>query len=84
MTLSQKMKPDGNCNGIITSFSNLAKVKLQYMKNVFHVAHLHINMVFSTINIFKDAKVPKSRGALGTGFTYAPILLFELYVSNRR
>ena len=49
----------------------LHKSKLQYMKNIFHVAHLHIMLVLSTRNMFKDAKVIKSRGALGTGFTYA-------------
>ena len=26
-------------------------------------------------------KVPKSPGALGTGFTYAPVVLFELYLA---
>ena len=29
----------------------------------------------------KEVKVPKSRGALRTGFTYAPVLLFELYLA---
>ena len=38
-------------------------------------------MVLSTRNTFKDVHVPKSRGALGTGFTYAPVLLFELYLA---
>ena len=32
-------------------------------------------------NKFKEAKVPKKYGALGTGFTYAPVLLFELYLA---
>ena len=46
-------------------------------------------MVLSTKNMFEEVKVIKSRGALGTEFTYAPVLLFELYlainnVSNRR
>ena len=31
--------------------------------------------------MFKEVKVIKSRGALGTGFTYAPELLFELYLA---
>ena len=44
------------------------------MKNTFNVAHLRINKVLSTRNMFKEVKVPKSRGALGTGFTYAPVL----------
>ena len=44
------------------------------MKNTLHVEHFHINQVLSTRNMFKGAHVPKSRGALGTGFTYAPIL----------
>ena len=48
------------------------------MKNTFLVAHFHVNMVLLTRNMFKEAHVIKSRGALGTGFTYAPVLLFEL------
>ena len=64
-------------------------MKLQYIKKIFHVAHFHINMVLSKRNMFKEFDVIKSRGALGTGVTYAPVLLFELYlainnVSNRR
>ena len=51
------------------------------MKNTFHVAHFHINRVLSTRNMFKEVHVIKSRGALGTGFTYAPVLLFELYLA---
>ena len=43
------------------------------MKYTFHVAHFHINMVLLTRNMFKEVKVIKSRGALGTGFTYAPV-----------
>ena len=39
----------------------------------FNVAHFHINEVLSTRNMFKEVNVPKSRGALGTGFTYAPV-----------
>ena len=31
-------------------------------------------MVLSKRNMFKEVHVPKSRGALGTGFTYAPVL----------
>ena len=38
-------------------------------------------MVLLTRNMFKEAHVIKSRGALGTGFTYAPVLLFELYLA---
>ena len=49
------------------------------MKNTLNVAHFHMDKVFSTRNMFKEAHVIKSRGALGTGFTYAPVLLFELY-----
>ena len=51
------------------------------MKNTFHVAHFHFNMVLLTRNMFKEVHVIKSRGALGTGFTYAPVLLFELYLA---
>ena len=38
-------------------------------------------MVLSTTNMFKEVQFPQSRGALGTGFTYAPVLLFELYLA---
>ena len=38
-------------------------------------------MALSTRNIFKEVHVTKSRGALGTGFTYAPVLLFERYLA---
>ena len=31
--------------------------------------------------MFKEVHVMKSRGALGTGFTCAPVLLFELYLA---
>ena len=30
-------------------------------------------MVLMTRKMFKEVHVPKSRGALGTGFTYAPV-----------
>ena len=43
------------------------------MKNTFHVAHFDINMVLSTRNMFTEVRVPKSRGLIGTRFTYAPI-----------
>ena len=43
------------------------------MKNTFHVANFHVNEVLLTRNMFKEAHVIKSRGALGTGFTYAPV-----------
>ena len=38
-------------------------------------------MVLSTRIMFKEAHIPKSRGASGTGFTQAPISLFELYLA---
>ena len=66
----KNLKSDGNRNYIITWCSYSAKIKLQYMKNTFHVAHFHIKMVLSTRNMFKQVHVIKSRGALGTGFTY--------------
>ena len=69
----KKLTSDGNLNYIITWCSNSVKIKLQYIKNTLHVAHFHINMVLSTRNMFKEIHVIKSRGALGTGFTYAPI-----------
>ena len=77
----KKLTPDRNLSFIVIWCSYSAEIKLQYMKNTFHVAHFHINMVFLTRNMFKEIKVPKSRGALGTGFTYAPVLLFELYLA---
>ena len=46
-----------------------------------HIAHFHFNGVLLKRNMFKEVNVPKSRGALGTGFTYAPVLLFELYLA---
>ena len=51
------------------------------MKNTLHVADFHVNEVLFTRNMFKEAHVIKSRGALGTGFTYAPVLLSELYLA---
>ena len=51
------------------------------MKDIFHVTHFHIGMILSTRNMFKGVKVIRSRGALGTGFTCAPVLLFELYLA---
>ena len=45
------------------------------------MAHFHINTVSSKRNMLKEEHVSKSRGALGTGFTYAPVLLFELYLA---
>ena len=86
---SQKWPPakllhsDGNPISIITWFWYSAEIKLLYMKNTSHVAHFHINMSLSTRNMFKEVKVPKSRGALGTGFTYAPVLCFKPTVNRQ-
>ena len=44
--------------------------------------HLFISTGFYQRAIFKQVKVPKSRGALGMGFTYAPVLLLELYLAK--
>ena len=38
-------------------------------------------MVLFTTDMFKDVRRPKNHGALGTGFTYALVLLFELYLA---
>ena len=81
MTPTEKLTPDRNFVYIMTRCPYSAKMKLQYMKNIFHVANFHINLVFSMRNMFKEVNVIKSRGALGTGFTYAPVLLFELYLA---
>ena len=35
------------------------------------------------LNTFREAHVIKRRGALGTGFTYATVLLFELLPSEK-
>ena len=59
------------------------EMQLEHVKNIFHVAHFHINMVLSARNMFKEVKLIKSRGALRTGFTYAPVLLFELLPSGK-
>ena len=76
---SQKWPPakllhsDGKPISTIIWCSYSAKIKLQYIKNTFHVAHFHISMLFSTRNMFKEVQVIKIRGAVGTGFTYAPV-----------
>ena len=86
---SQKWPPaillhsDGNLISIITWCSYSAKIKLQYINNIFHVTHFRINMVLSTKNMFKEVNVIKSRGALGTGFTYAPVLCFKPAVNRQ-
>ena len=67
---AKQLHPDGNLISIITSCSYSAKIKLQYIKNTFNGAHFHINRVLLTRNFFKEVHVPKSRGVLGTGFTY--------------
>ena len=51
------------------------------MKNAFHVAQFYTKKVLLTINSYKQAEIIKSRGALGTGFATAPVLLFELYLA---
>ena len=51
------------------------------MNNTSHVANFHINMVLSTRNMFKEANVMQSCGALGTRNSDAPVLLFELYLA---
>ena len=71
---TEKLTPDKNLISIITSCSYSPEMRLRYMKNILHVAHFDTNMVLLTRNMFKEVKVPKSRGALGTGFTYVPIL----------
>ena len=75
------LQPDENLIFTVIWCSYWAEIKLQYMKNTLHVAHFHINIVLSTRNMFKEAHVIKSRGALGTGFPRAPVLLFELYLA---
>ena len=83
--LLKQLTPDGNLISMMTGCSYSPEMKLQYMKNICHVAHFHIMMVLSTKNMFKEGQVIKSRGSFGTGFTYAPVSLFELYpaIGNR-
>ena len=56
-------------------------MKLQYIKNTLHVAHVHMKFVLLTRNMFKQAHVPNKLGRFGTGFPIAPVLLFELYLA---
>ena len=49
-------------------------MKLQCKKNTFHVSHFYIDDVLLTTNSCKQVRVIKSRGALGTGLTTAPVL----------
>ena len=50
-------------------------------KEHFPCGTFHINISLSTKILLEEAHGIKSRGALGTGFTYAPVLLFELYLA---
>ena len=59
----------------------LSEIKFLYIENIFHAGNFHMNTIISTINMCKEVQVIKSRGALGTRFTYAPVLLFELYLA---
>ena len=77
----KKLESDGNFIYIITRCSYSAKMKLQYMKNTFQVAHFHIMMVSIIKNIIKQAHVPNKLGRYGTGVPLAPVLLFELYLA---
>ena len=53
----------------------LSKLEAKYQKQKY---------VFERIrNTSKEVKVPKSRGALGTGFTYAPVLCFKPSVNRQ-
>ena len=81
--LHKSFESDGNRNDIITWCSYSAKIKIQYGKITFHVAHFQINEVLSTRNMLKEDHVIKSRGALGTGFTYAPELCFKPAVNRQ-
>ena len=56
-------------------------MKLQYIKNIFHVTHFHNMMVSIIENISKQAHVINKLGRFGTGVTLAPVLLFELYLA---
>ena len=81
MTPTKNLQPDGNLIYIITRCSYSAKMKLQYMKNIFQVAHFHIMMVSIIKNILKQVHVPNKLGRFGTGVPLAPVLLFELYLA---
>ena len=71
MTPHKNLKSDGNHNDIITWYSYSDKINFQDLENTSHVAHFHIDKVLLSRNMLKQAHVIKSRGALGTGFTYA-------------
>ena len=79
----ENLESDGNRNCIVTWSSYSAKVKLRYMKNISHVANFNTNIVLSTGNMFKEAHVIKGRGALGRGFTYAPVLWWQWAVNRQ-
>ena len=44
--------------------------------------HFHINKVLWTRNVFKEIKVPKSRGALGTVFIHAPVIILRALLGD--
>ena len=67
---SQNLGPDGY---IVIWCSYSPEMKLQYIENTLHGAHVHINIVFRTRNMFEEVRTIKSLGDLGTEFTYAPV-----------
>ena len=49
-------------------------MKLQYTKKTLNRTEFHMMIHLKTKNLFKGVNVIKSRGALGTGLTTAPVL----------
>ena len=74
---------DGNLNSIVTWCSYSAKIKLQFMKNTFHVAHFHFHVILLTRNLSKGVRVINILGRLGTGVTLAPVLCFKPAVNRQ-
>ena len=83
ITPVKKLESDGNFICIITRCSYSAKMKLQYMKNIFQVAHFHIMIVSIIKNILKQVHVINKLGRSGTGVPLAPVLCFKPAVNRQ-
>ena len=68
---------DGNPISIITWCSYSAKIKLQYIKNTFHVENFHIRSILSTRKYAKRPKFQKNAVPFH-------ILIFNFYVGDFR
>ena len=61
----------------------LGDKKVRYSNFILHVAQFHIIVFLLNEKQMERGSRFKSRGALGTGFPTAPILLFELLPSDK-